>query len=77
MSETATIDISKNIYNIIEPPPMIATEEQLDENRVPWAYRDYCSHLLIDLNKCRRSNFYMPFKCEHERHTYEMCEYKE
>lgn len=41
------------------------------------AYRDFCAHLLIPLNKCRRENFYLPWKCEHERHAYELCEYKE
>ena len=40
-------------------------------------YRDYCAHLLIPLNKCRHENYYLPWKCEHERHDYETCEYKE
>jgi NADH dehydrogenase (ubiquinone) 1 beta subcomplex subunit 7 len=44
-------------------------------NKTPLAYRDKCGHLLIDLNKCRRANFFSPNKCGHERHTYEECEY--
>jgi NADH dehydrogenase (ubiquinone) 1 beta subcomplex subunit 7 len=43
--------------------------------KIPLAYRDKCGHLLIDLNKCRRENFYIPTCCGHERHTYEECEY--
>ena len=39
--------------------------------------RDYCAHLLIPLNECRHKNYYLPWKCEHERHDYETCEYKE
>lgn len=39
--------------------------------------RDYCAHLLIPLNECRHRNYYLPWKCEHERHDYEVCEYKE
>lgn len=55
---------------------MIATQEEMVEARVPLAYRDQCAHLLIPLNKCRQSEFYLPWKCEGERHTYEKCEYE-
>eukprot|EP00891_Asterochloris_glomerata_P009733 jgi/Astpho2/9733/gw1.00149.205.1_t len=40
-------------------------------------YRDFCAHLLIPLNACRRKEMYLPWKCEHERHAYEKCEYLE
>jgi len=56
---------------------MVATEEQLQRAKIPVAYRDYCSHLLIALNDCRLKEYWMPWKCEHERHSYEMCEYDE
>ncbi|GLT27712.1 hypothetical protein SLA2020_026900 [Shorea laevis] len=55
---------------------MIATREEMVEARVPIPYRDQCAHLLIPLNKCRRAEFYLPWKCEVERHTYEKCEYE-
>ncbi|KAL8160931.1 hypothetical protein V2J09_012420 [Rumex salicifolius] len=55
---------------------MIATQEEMMEAKVPLAYRDQCAHLLIPLNKCRQSEFYLPWKCENERHTYEKCEYE-
>ncbi|WJX21515.1 hypothetical protein P8452_10943 [Trifolium repens] len=50
---------------------MIATQEEMVEARVPLAYRDQCAHLLIPLNKCRQAEFYLPWKCENERHSYE------
>ncbi|CAD5193730.1 unnamed protein product [Musa acuminata subsp. malaccensis] len=56
--------------------PMIATQQELVENRVPLPYRDQCAHLLIPLNKCRSAEFFLPWKCESERHTYEKCEYE-
>eukprot|EP00947_MAST-08B_sp_MAST-8B-sp1_P000441 g441.t1 len=56
---------------------MIATQQQMNEAKLDLAFRDHCAHLLIPLNKCRRSTFYLPFKCEHERHTYEKCQYDE
>ncbi|KAI3816420.1 hypothetical protein L1987_16116 [Smallanthus sonchifolius] len=56
--------------------PMIATQQEMVEAKVPLAYRDQCAHLLIPLNKCRQSEFYLPWKCENERHTYEKCEYE-
>ena len=50
-------------------------QEELQEQAIPIGYRDYCAHLLIPLNKCRRANFYLPWRCEHERYAYEKCEY--
>ncbi|XP_043695324.1 NADH dehydrogenase [ubiquinone] 1 beta subcomplex subunit 7-like [Telopea speciosissima] len=55
---------------------MIATQEEMVQARVPLAYRDQCAHLLIPLNKCRVAEFYLPWKCEDERHVYEKCEYE-
>ncbi|KAH9618277.1 hypothetical protein KSS87_005185, partial [Heliosperma pusillum] len=55
---------------------MIATQSEMVEAKVPLAYRDQCAHLLIPLNKCRQSEFYLPWKCENERHVYEKCEYE-
>ncbi|KAK8484165.1 hypothetical protein V6N13_026089 [Hibiscus sabdariffa] len=55
---------------------MIATQEEMVANKVPIPYRDQCAHLLIPLNKCRQAEFYLPWKCENERHTYEKCEYE-
>jgi NADH dehydrogenase (ubiquinone) 1 beta subcomplex subunit 7 len=55
---------------------MIATQEEMVEARVPIPYRDQCAHLLIPLNKCRHAEFFLPWKCESERHIYEKCEYE-
>ncbi|XP_021293530.1 NADH dehydrogenase [ubiquinone] 1 beta subcomplex subunit 7 [Herrania umbratica] len=55
---------------------MIATQAEMVENKVPITYRDQCAHLLIPLNKCRQAEFYLPWKCEIERHAYEKCEYE-
>ena len=52
-------------------------KEECAKNKIDLAYRDYCSHKLIPLNKCRYKNFFLPWKCEHERHVYEKCQYKE
>jgi NADH dehydrogenase (ubiquinone) 1 beta subcomplex subunit 7 len=56
-------------------PPV--TKAEMDAHRVPANMRDYCVHLLIPLNTCRRANYYMPWKCTDERHAYEKCEYEE
>lgn len=50
-------------------------QADLQNAKIEIGYRDYCAHLLIPLNACRRKNFYLPWKCEHERHEYEKCEY--
>ena len=56
---------------------MKVTEDEMKAARIDIAFRDYCAHLLIPLNQCRRSTFYMPFKCSEERHAYEKCQYHE
>jgi hypothetical protein len=62
-------------------PPLFAaptaTHEEMKAARLPLSFRDYCSHLLIPLNKCRRETMYMPWKCSDERHSYEKCQYVE
>ena len=44
-------------------------------NKLDINVRDDCAHLLIPLNKCRIATGFMPWKCDHERHTYEKCQY--
>ncbi|KDN48103.1 hypothetical protein RSAG8_03119, partial [Rhizoctonia solani AG-8 WAC10335] len=53
----------------------IASQQEVAKARIPLAYRDQCSALLIPLNKCRRQGNYMQWNCEHERHAYEKCQY--
>lgn len=52
-------------------------QEEMQNAKIPLGYRDYCAHLLVPLNACRRKELYLPWKCEHERHAYEKCEYLE
>lgn len=56
---------------------MMISDEELAKERIPLAARDYCAHILVDLNRCRRRTLYMPFKCTGEKHEYEQCLYKE
>ncbi|QDZ26033.1 NADH:ubiquinone oxidoreductase [Chloropicon primus] len=53
------------------------TKEACDDAQVPQVWRDTCAHLLIPLNECRKKEHYLPWKCEHERHVYELCQYKD
>ncbi|KAF9998162.1 NADH dehydrogenase 1 beta subcomplex subunit 7 ndufb7 [Entomortierella chlamydospora] len=54
---------------------MTATQKEMKDARLPLGYRDSCAHLLIPLNKCRSETYYLPFKCQDERHIYEKCQY--
>ena len=58
-------------------PKMKVTQQEMADARVPINARDYCAHILIPLNECRRENSFLPWACEHERHSYEICMYKE
>eukprot|EP01115_Flamella_aegyptia_P000830 TRINITY_DN112426_c0_g2_i1.p1 TRINITY_DN112426_c0_g2~~TRINITY_DN112426_c0_g2_i1.p1 ORF type:complete len:93 (+),score=17.84 TRINITY_DN112426_c0_g2_i1:40-279(+) len=51
--------------------------ETMEEERVPIEWRDYCAHILIPLNRCRVENYFLPWKCNEERHEYERCQYVE
>ncbi|PBP15403.1 hypothetical protein BUE80_DR013861 [Diplocarpon rosae] len=57
--------------------PSTSTREQMSEARLPIQYRDGCAGLLIPLNRCRYEEYYLPWKCETERHSYEKCQYVE
>jgi NADH dehydrogenase (ubiquinone) 1 beta subcomplex subunit 7 len=54
-----------------------ASRQAMSDARLSLAYRDSCAHLLIPLNRCRQEEYYLPWKCETERHTYEKCQYEE
>ena len=56
---------------------MQATQAEMQAARLPLEARDFCAHLLIPLNNCRRDAYYLPWACKHERHLYEGCQYKE
>ena len=56
---------------------MMISDEELAKERIPLIARDYCAHLLVDLNRCRRRTLYLPYKCKEEKHEYEHCLYKE
>ncbi|KAI0191053.1 NADH-ubiquinone oxidoreductase B18 subunit-domain-containing protein [Astrocystis sublimbata] len=60
-----------------EGSPKPATREEMRDAKLPIAYRDSCANLLIPLNRCRVDTYYLPWKCEDERHSYEKCQYVE
>ena len=56
---------------------MQVTAEEMAEAKVPLNLRDYCAHLFIPLMKCRKDNYYLPWKCKKEKHTWEECQFQE
>ncbi|KDE03124.1 hypothetical protein MVLG_06362 [Microbotryum lychnidis-dioicae p1A1 Lamole] len=58
---------------LFEPQP--AAPELANRARLPIGWRDQCGKLLIPLNVCRHENLYMTWKCDHEKHVYEKCQY--
>jgi NADH dehydrogenase (ubiquinone) 1 beta subcomplex subunit 7 len=68
-------DTSGLLHDEDANPRMIATQEEMRVNRIPLEWRDYCAHKLIPLRKCRYENYFLPWRCEDERHAYEKCQY--
>ena len=56
---------------------MMISDEELTRQRIPLNARDYCAHLLVSFNRCKRKNLYLPYRCIEEKHEYEQCQYKE
>ncbi|KAL3422826.1 NADH dehydrogenase [Phlyctema vagabunda] len=71
------VDTVKSAVGLGDSAPAPATREAMRDASLPLAYRDSCANLLIPLNKCRVQEYYLPWKCENERHSYEKCQYEE
>lgn len=56
---------------------MKISKKELADAKVPLHLRDYCAHLAVPLLECQKKNYYLPWKCKHERHEWEVCEYTE
>jgi NADH dehydrogenase (ubiquinone) 1 beta subcomplex subunit 7 len=56
---------------------MQVSAEEMAEAKVPLNLRDYCAHLFIPLMKCRKDNYYLPWKCKKEKHAWEECQFQE
>ncbi|GAB6029042.1 hypothetical protein CHUAL_004828 [Chamberlinius hualienensis] len=56
---------------------MIATEEEMRSAKLTKMQRDYCAHKLIDFHSCRRDHFPWGYKCHHQLHAYEECQYED
>ena len=57
---------------------MMATREEMKRAKLDVGVQRLLRALAhTALNECRRKSFYLPWKCEHERHVYEKCQYKE
>jgi NADH dehydrogenase (ubiquinone) 1 beta subcomplex subunit 7 len=56
---------------------MYITQEELNKTQIPLCWRDYCAHLLPELNKCRMENYYKPWECKLERIAWQKCQYDE
>ncbi|XP_016115517.1 NADH dehydrogenase [ubiquinone] 1 beta subcomplex subunit 7-like [Sinocyclocheilus rhinocerous] len=56
---------------------MVATQEQMNLAMLPVEQRDYCSHYLLKLLKCKRDNFPNFLACKHERHDWDYCEHQD
>ncbi|EDV22515.1 expressed hypothetical protein, partial [Trichoplax adhaerens] len=55
---------------------MQVTAQEMEDAKVPLHRRDFCAHVYIPLMKCRKENYYLPWRCQHERHAWHECEYE-
>jgi NADH dehydrogenase (ubiquinone) 1 beta subcomplex subunit 7 len=60
-----------------EERELLAHPAWLQREKIRPEWRDFCSHMLLPLNRCRHSASYAPWKCETELHAWEECLEKE
>lgn len=56
---------------------MIATEEEMISAKLPLENRDYCAHLALKVQQCRKEVWPWAWKCNPEKHEYLSCQYEE
>jgi len=59
------------------PRKMHMTTEEMKATGMSVRLRNWCAHHVMPLHKCRMENFFLPWKCEHERDIFEKCRYKD
>lgn len=64
LTHTNLSHVDKHQADELESIVRKATREEMAAAHLPLAYRDGCAHLLIPLNRCRRAEYYLPWKCE-------------
>ncbi|XP_072023263.1 NADH dehydrogenase [ubiquinone] 1 beta subcomplex subunit 7-like [Amphiura filiformis] len=82
-------DTSPDIYNMPTFDPlygfpegrkervMVATQQEMNDARLPLDKRDFCAHFLIDFYKCRQAEFPNLSACMGKKHDYDQCEYQD
>ncbi|KAH8424272.1 NADH dehydrogenase [ubiquinone] 1 beta subcomplex subunit 7 [Aspergillus melleus] len=73
----ANMTVAESVKSAVGLADTTASRQEMSDARLPIQYRDTCAHLLIPLNRCRQQEYYLPWKCEDERHSYEKCQYDE
>ena len=79
-SPTFTLTRPSPTCTLTRPPSpvvMVATKEQMQSANVEGKHRDYCAHTYINFMSCKKDNFPFVYKCKHELHTHEQCEFDE
>uniref|UniRef100_K4FY48 NADH dehydrogenase [ubiquinone] 1 beta subcomplex subunit 7 n=1 Tax=Callorhinchus milii TaxID=7868 RepID=K4FY48_CALMI len=56
---------------------MVASQQEMDDARIPLEQRDYCAHHLIMLLKCKRDNWPNFLACSHENHEWDSCQHQD
>jgi len=56
---------------------MIATEAEMISAKIPHKYRDYCAHLWIQFETCRKRQAPWYWRCGHVKHEYLTCQFED
>jgi NADH dehydrogenase (ubiquinone) 1 beta subcomplex subunit 7 len=59
------------------PRKMNISTEEMKAARISPRMRTWCAHHIPALQTCRYNNYWLPWKCEHEREMYEKCRFKD
>ncbi|XP_033738399.1 NADH dehydrogenase [ubiquinone] 1 beta subcomplex subunit 7-like [Pecten maximus] len=59
-----------------EREPTLSYDEMV-AHKVPEEYRDYCAHYYVDMARCYRKVLPFNYRCSHEKHHWDQCQYEE
>jgi hypothetical protein len=67
------------IFSTVVPcfAEMVATVEEMDAAKIPPKKRDYCAHYYMRFVACKKRNFGFQYRCGHEKHDWDHCQFDE
>ncbi|XP_060083244.1 NADH dehydrogenase [ubiquinone] 1 beta subcomplex subunit 7-like [Ylistrum balloti] len=75
--EPPTFDANYGFPNGRKEREPTLTYEEMVAYKIPEEFRDYCAHHYAELQKCFRKHMPFGYRCSHEKHHWDDCQFDE